>query len=63
MPSFDRSRTTLRIAGDLLMPDKVSQVLGSAPTGSWQKGDEILGRSGHVRVARTGMWWSNATSM
>jgi len=42
MPSFDRSRTTLRIAGDLLMPDKVSQVLGSAPTGSWQKGDGIL---------------------
>jgi len=35
-------------------------MLGIAPTGSRQKGDEILGRSGHMRVARTGMWWLEA---
>jgi hypothetical protein len=57
MPSFERSRATLRIAGDLLVPDKVSRMLGSEPTDSQQKGDEILGQStGQVRIARTGMW-------
>lgn len=57
MPSFERSRATLRIAGDLLVPDKVSRMLGSVPTASQQIGDEILGQStGQVRIARTGMW-------
>lgn len=63
MPFFERSRATLRIAGDLLVPDKVSQLLGSEPTGSRQKGDKILGRStGQVRIARTGMWCLEAQS-
>ena len=57
MPSFERSRVTLRIAGDLLVPDKVSRMLGAEPTASQQKGDEIIGQStGQVRIARTGMW-------
>jgi hypothetical protein len=57
MPSFERSRAALRIAGDLLVPDKISRMLGSEPTDSQRKGDEILGQSsGQVRIARTGMW-------
>ncbi|NII53789.1 DUF4279 domain-containing protein [Luteibacter sp. SG786] len=57
MPSFARSRATLRIAGELLVPDEVSRMLGSEPTDSQQKGGEILGQStGQVRIARTGMW-------
>lgn len=57
MPSFERSRVTLRIAGDLLVPDKVSRMLGGGPTASQQKGDEMIGQStGQVRIARTGMW-------
>lgn len=61
MPFFERSRVTLRIAGDLLVPDKVSRMLGNEPTGSQQKGDEILGRStSQMRIAKTGMWWLEA---
>lgn len=57
MPFFERSLATLRIMGDLLVPDKVSSMLGSSPTHSVQMGDEILGKStGRVRIARTGMW-------
>lgn len=57
MPSFKRSRASLRICGDLLVPDKISRMLGCAPSASQQKGEAVLGRvSGHVRIARTGMW-------
>lgn len=57
MPSFERSRATLRISGDLLVPDKISLMLGSEPTNSRQKGDEIIGKStGQPRIARTGIW-------
>lgn len=63
MPSFERSRATLRIYGDLLVPDDITRILGGEPTGYQQKGDEILGRStGQVRVARTGIWWVEAES-
>lgn len=57
MPSFERSRASLRISGDLLVPDKISRMLGCAPTSAQQKGEAIIGRaSGQVRIARTGMW-------
>ena len=57
MPFFERSSATLRITGDLLVPIRITQMLGSEPTDAQQKGDEILGRStGQIRIAKTGMW-------
>ena len=57
MSSFERSRATLRIIGDQLVPSKITQMLGSPPTKAEQKGDESVGAStGRVRIAKTGMW-------
>ncbi len=56
MPYFERSSATLRIAGDLLVPDKISSMLGSVPTHSQHMGDELGNSTGRVSIARTGMW-------
>ena len=50
------SKATLRLIGDDLIPDEVSSLLGVSPTSANRKGQEIVGRTGNVRVARTGMW-------
>lgn len=61
MPLLESSRASLRIVGDSLIPSKITQMLGSEPTGAQQKGDVITGRStGRTRIAKTGMWWLEA---
>lgn len=57
MPSFERSRASLRVMGDSLVPEEISQLLGSEATQAQRKGEEIIGAStGRVRIARSGMW-------
>ena len=51
MPSF-RSKSTLRITGDALIPDDVTRLLGCPPTRAEMKGE--VRPSKHV--ARTGSW-------
>ena len=60
--AVNHSVATLRILGDDLLPDEISLLLGSSPTESYKKGDELLGRStGTIRVVPTGRWSLSAT--
>lgn len=57
MAQLHKSKATLRIAGDALVPDLVTASLGCAPDKAQVKGQEFVGRTtGHVRVAKFGMW-------
>ncbi|QWF15328.1 DUF4279 domain-containing protein [Lysobacter capsici] len=57
MPALEKTKATLRIHGDDLIPDEVSRLLGAAPTGARTRGEVLIGKAtGHRRVARTGMW-------
>jgi len=57
MAQLHRSKATLRIVGDSLVPDVVTAALGHAPDEAQVKGQEFAGRaSGKSRVAKFGMW-------
>jgi hypothetical protein len=51
----DRFRITLRLTGEDLDPDRISALLGCAPTSAHRKGFPIFGREG-ARNAKTGQW-------
>jgi ribosomal protein L19 len=55
MAQLARSVATLRIAGDDLIPEEISSLLGSEPTFAQRKGEEIPTKSG-VRIAMFGHW-------
>jgi hypothetical protein len=57
MGLIDYSVATLRLFGDDLVPDEISEVLGASPSVSHHKGQELVGRNtGIVRIAKTGSW-------
>lgn len=57
MAQLQESAVTLRIAGDDLIPDEITELLGTSPTHAQTKGDKIVGKkTGHVRIAKSGMW-------
>ncbi len=57
MAQLQKSIVTLRISGDDLVPDEMTRLLGAAPTHAQTKGERIVGRkTGHVRIAKRGMW-------
>jgi hypothetical protein len=57
MPAIAKSVVTLRISGDTLVPNEITQLLGASPTSAEAKGDEIIGaRTGTRRIAKSGMW-------
>jgi hypothetical protein len=56
MPEISRTAVTLRIFGDDLDPDEVSQILGAEPTARARKGDVRQAASGSAAVARSGSW-------
>lgn len=57
MAQLHRSKATLRIAGDALVPNDISAALGHAADKTQVKGQEFVNRTtGNVRVARFGMW-------
>ncbi len=61
MGALEYSQATLRIFGDDLIPDDISDLLGAKPTKSKKKGDEEVGKtSGKVRIAKTGSWHLHA---
>lgn len=62
MGPFEYSQAALRIFGDSLVPQVVSELLGCEPTSSERMGEQIVGpRTGTMRVARTGQWRLQAT--
>ena len=62
MGQIHHSVATLRFFSDDLVPEEISELLGSQPTESWKKGDERIGKStGAIRLAKTGMWRFSAT--
>ena len=61
MGALEYSQAALRIFGDDLIPEDVSNLLGAKPTKSKMKGDEEVGKtSGKVRIAKTGSWHLHA---
>jgi len=60
MATVARSVASLRIIGDL-NPEEVTRLLGASPSESQTKGEELRGKSGHVRVAKFGAWRIHAS--
>jgi len=57
MANIHHSAASLRIIGDTLIPDEISEVLGSAPTKSHVKGEHLrTTKSGEMKFAKFGMW-------
>jgi hypothetical protein len=57
MAHVQRSVVTLRIGSDDLIPDEITRLLGATPTHTQIKGEKFVGgKTGHVRIAKMGMW-------
>ena len=61
MAHLQRAVATLRIAGDDLLPDEVSDLLGARPTTSHAKGQELNFHSDRSRIIKCGIWHLSAT--
>jgi Domain of unknown function (DUF4279) len=62
MATVRRSVATLRVSGDALQPEKITQALGHEPSSAQTKGETLIGKkTGVSRVARFGMWRLEAT--
>lgn len=61
MAIISRTKTALRIIGDGLLPEDISEYLGCPPTHSQEKGEEVLTPLGKKRIAKFGMWSIKAT--
>jgi hypothetical protein len=55
MAHLNRSKASLRIFGDSLIPAEVTRLLGCEPSQASRKGD-LTPRSSGVRVAKHGSW-------
>jgi Domain of unknown function (DUF4279) len=57
MAQLRKSSVSLRIAGDDLIPNEITRLLGVSPTLAQIKGEKIVGRkTGTARSAKFGMW-------
>jgi len=56
MAKLWKSHCALRIMGDDLDPDEITQLLGKVPTKAERKGDRTDYPSGRSKIARGGMW-------
>jgi hypothetical protein len=62
MAQLSKSMVSFRIAGDDLVPEEISRILGASPTEARTKGEKIVGRkTGSVRIAKTGSWTLKAS--
>jgi hypothetical protein len=61
LATISRTKATLRIIGDALIPEEVTNLLGAVPTESQQKDQELRGPTGISRTAKFGMWRLRAT--
>lgn len=61
MAQVSKSQASLRIGGDELDPQEITMLLGSEPSNSYSKGQELVGKkTGRVRIAPFGFWCKNA---
>ena len=64
MATVARTRASLRIFGDDLVPEEITDLLGHAPTKSQRKGEEVpLPKAGKFRTATTGGWWLHSNEV
>jgi hypothetical protein len=57
MAHVQKSKLSLRISGESLIPTEITHLLGASPTFSHAKGDSIRVNDGtSARIARFGMW-------
>ncbi|WP_444938787.1 DUF4279 domain-containing protein [Microbulbifer sp. JMSA002] len=57
MATLSKTKASLRVIGDELLPDEISELLGSEPTVKMIKGEPFSWmHSGKPRIARSGMW-------
>lgn len=62
MPALERAVASLRISGDDLIPEEISQLLGASPTRAHRKDEAIrIGTSSRTRIAKFGGWALHAT--
>ncbi len=56
MAQVERSVVSLRIMGDALIPEQITNMLGHPPTHAQTKGQTLVGKTGIARIADFGMW-------
>ena len=57
MPQISESAVCLRISGDDLLPEEISELLGYEPTVGYRKGDiRYIGPSKREKKERSGSW-------
>ncbi len=61
MAVISRTKATLRISGEDLLPEDITNSLGGFPSHAQMRGEEIKAPSGNTRVAKFGMWRLSAT--
>jgi Domain of unknown function (DUF4279) len=61
MARVQKSVVSLRIGSEELIPDEITKLLGARPTHAQMKGQEIVSATGHVRIAKFGMWRLSAS--
>jgi len=62
MAQVQKSVVSLRIGSEGLIPDEITRLLGATPTRTQIKGEKIVGqKTGHVRIAKFGMWRLSAS--
>ena len=63
MPFPNHTKASLRIWGDNLVPDEISELLGTTPSASERKGETFEGKNSRVKhAAKTGGWRLDAGS-
>lgn len=60
MAHLHHSFATLRIGGDLLIPDEISRILGCAPTHGYVKG-QVMPSKKRAIIRKTGGWHLDAS--
>lgn len=56
MPLLNHVRVSLRIVGDDVDPDEITQLLGREPDFGLRKGQTVVSNTGKERVERRGRW-------
>jgi hypothetical protein len=62
MAQVQRSKVTLRVGSEDLIPNEITRLLGATPTNIRMKGEKIVGKiTGHVRQVKDGLWRLSAS--
>ena len=60
MPAISRAVASLRIFGDELIPEEITELLGCQPTEAWRRGDVQSVRAGAPFLRKRGAWFLRA---